>query len=245
MRVVKVLVCLLLVITISGCNKKAKNDVVSNSNSNIVMEKEVDIYKVDFKNKSIDINDSVSAKYNICNIDSSTKKEESKLIEKYLNDKVNNLFNEFKEVVNNQYIKNSSYIFDYQYSLFSQNEKYIIFKLKYTIQSGEPHSIDGTEYYMFNINTGKIVEFDDLFTEDIKDKVYNSVLNNINNMYKESEMKYNPTEYDLNTNMFFPGYYVLNNNKLLFSFPTSTFTISAFGTIEIDIDSSTYNKYIK
>ena len=98
---------------------------------------------------------------------------------------------------------------------------------------------------MFNINTGKIVEFDDLFTEDIKDKVYNSVLNNINNMYKESEMKYNPTEYDLNTNMFFPGYYVLNNNKLIFSFPTSTFTISAFGTIEIDIDSSTYNKYIK
>lgn len=247
-KAVKVIVCILLIISISGCKNKVKKDNEesnSNSNSNIIKLNEVDIYDVDYKDKEEEINDNIIAYYNICKLSSKNKDSESKKIENYLNEKVSLQLKEFKDIINIKYVKNNKYIFDYKYSLITQNEKYIIFKLKYKLQTGEPHFIDGTEYYMFDINTGSIIEFDNLFTSDIKEKVYNYVLNYMNKIYEENEMKYDPYEYDLNTNMFFPGYFIFNNDKLSFSFPKSTFAIAAYGSIDIDIDKDIYYDYIK
>ena len=244
-RALGFILCVMLVIIITGCgNKKetTKNEKVQEDNK---IEKTTSDYKVEFEDKTRNIIDKVSATYNVVKVSNSKKNKESDKINSYLSEKVDTLYKEYEEAVKNDYVKDASYVFEFKYSLEEQNDYYIIFKLSYYYQQGGPYLIDADEYYIFDKSNGDIVEFDNLFTSDIKDKVYEYVAEYLKGVYSESEIEYDPEDYDLKDNMFQPGYYVLLNNKLSFSFPRSSFTAAAFGNIKIDIDEKIYKDYIK
>ncbi len=244
-----VTICLMLLIFSTSCGKKnetsknqEKKEEVSEESK---VEKTTSDYKVEFKEKTRDIKNKISATYNVVELTNSKKNKESEKISSYLNDKVKSLYEEYENIIKNEYVKDASYIFDFKYSLEDQNDYYITFKLTYYYQQGSPYQIDAEEYYMFNKSDGEIVKFDTLFTNDVKDKVYESVVKYLEKIYKESEIEYNPDDYDLKNSMFNEGYFILKDNKLSFSFPRSIFTAAAFGSIKIDIDEKIYKEYIK
>ena len=238
-----ILICLLL---LSGCtlNKEEKREEQKSNSNTLEKLKQENIYNVEYKEEVKKLDHGISAKRNRVSI-SSKKKDGSKNISKYLNKVIDDSYSEFEKVVKDEYNKDSNYIFDYKYSLVSENNKYITFKLHYIWQEGGPYPVEADSYYMFNINTGNIVEFNELFSSDIKSKVYDYILSYLKTVYKENDMEYNESDYDLETTIFAPGYYVLNNGKLSFSLPRGSFTIAALGSINIDIDSSIYSSHIK
>lgn len=245
-KVFSFFITILLVVIISGCDYKKENKESSNSNIKEVKEiKKVEDYKVKIEDNTKKINDSVSATYTNVIVTHSKKDKESDKINQYLADKVNVFLNEYVETIKEEFSNELTYLFDFKYSLEQQTDSYIIFKLTYYYQIGGPYPMDATIYYIFNKDTGDIVEFDDLFTEDIKDKVYDSVLKYLKKIYKESEIEYLDDDYDLKDNMFKEGYYLLKDNKLSFHFPRSEFAAAAFGSININIDESIYSSYIK
>ena len=237
-----ILVCLIF---LSGCTTVRKdNKKVEEKDSNVLEKlKEEDIYNVEYKKEEKKINDNLVANITRVNV-SSKKKDGSKKINEYLNKVIDSAYLDFESAIKEEYLEDSSYMFDYKYSLVSQNNKYISFKLHFFWQVGGPYPTEADEYFMFNINTGEIVNFDELFTKDIKNETLNYILKYLKDLYKKNDMIYNETDYEMDS-LFDSGYFLLNDNKLTFSLPRSYFTVSALGSLSIDIDKSIYISHIK
>ena len=243
----KIFIIFICIFFISGCNYNQKEENIKieqkESNNTLQKLKQEDIYNIEYEEDNKKIDNDIETKVTRVTV-SSKKKDGSKNISDYLNKVIDIDFKEFEESIKEEYVKESNYIFDYKYSLVTQNNKYIIFKLHYVWQIGGPYPIDADKYYMFNINTGSIVEFDELFTKDVKKDVSKYIVNYLKDLYKENNIKYKDNNI-IENEVFNVGYYMLNNNKLTFSLPRGSFSIPALGSITIDIDKSIYNSAIK
>lgn len=248
----KLILVLVFLLVLCGCsnNKDEKENNISNKQKSNVEEKKSnketkeekkDSYKISFENDDKKVNDELTMKIKRVKVSNDAKEESAEKINKYLNKVIDDASVNFEEYLENQkeYV---GYTFKYEYSLLEENNKYLVFQLDYEWQAGGPYPTYSSEYYMFDKNTGNIVEFDDLFTRNIKKDVKENVKEKINEIYSKQGDEY--TE-DLSDDLFINGFYVLNKNKLKFTLPRGYFTSAAYGSLTIDIDEDIYKEYIK
>jgi len=223
-------------------NKTTKKvDNSSNNNSNKEEKKKEDKYDINYDEENQNLDHGITMTTKKAVVSNGVKEDSSKKITKYLDKVIDDAARNYKEQVSDA--KGSEgYTFNYKYSLVEDNTKYLVFKLDYEWQAGGPYPIYSSEYYMFNKDNGNIVEFDDLFTKDIKNKVKENIVKKINKIYEKQNDEYSD---ELSDDVFIIGFYVLNKNKLTFVLPRGYFTAAAYGSLTIDIDEDIYKDYIK
>ena len=247
------LICFLFVIILCGCNnekeyEKLKEKYNSNSNSEVNDSSNSEYYKVELKEETKIINSDLTTKIVRAVVSNDSNKEATDRINNFLNTIVDDSYSQFEEYLNEDSKADMGYIFDYEYSLLNQNDKYLIFKLDFKWQAGGPYPTYAEEYYMFHKDNGKVVYFDELFTDTDKvmNLVYDDVVSQINEIYEKYDSIYSAEDNELKKALFNkPGLYVLNGSKLSFSLPKGYVTAVAFGSMVIDVDENLYKAYIK
>lgn len=222
-------------------SSKSTKKEEKNSNSNKEEKNKEDKYEVEYDDENINLEHGITMTTKKAVVNNGLKEDSSKKITKYLDKVIDDAAKNYKEQVS-EAKSSEGYTFNYKYSLLEENNKYLIFKLDYEWQAGGAYPIYSSEYYMFNKDNGNIVEFDDLFTKDIKSKVKDNIVKKINKIYEKQNDEYSD---ELSDDVFIIGFYVLNNNKLTFVLPRGYFTASAYGSLTIDIDEDIYKDYIK
>lgn len=234
----------------SNNNKKVNSNISSNKEINSKKEetkkeetkKEVkDDYKVYYDEENENLEHGITIKTEKAVVKNGAKDEVAKKITKYLDDVIDSAKKSYKESAS-EAKENEGYTFDYKYSLYDETDKYLVFELDYTWQAGGPYPTSSSEYYMFNKSNGNIIEFDDLFTKDIKNKVKENIVKKINEIYDKQNDEYSD---ELSNDVFIVGFYVLKNGKLKFILPRGYFTAAAYGSLTINIDENIYKDYIK
>ena len=228
---------------VSNKTNKKNSNTTSNkeSNSNETKKEVKDEYKVEIDEENENLNHGITIKTEKAVITNNAKDEVAKKINKYLDNVIDSAKKNYKENAENAK-SSEGYTFDYKYSLYDETDKYLVFELEYTWQAGGPYPTSSSEYYIFNKSTGNIVEFDDLFTKDIKNKVKENIVKKINEIYDKQNDEYND---ELSNDVFIVGFYVLKDKKLTFVLPRGYFTAAAYGSLTINIDENIYKDYIK
>ena len=222
-------------------SKKSSNETKKESNSNETKKEVKDEYNVSMDKETENLDHGITIKTEKAVVKNSAKDDVAKKINKYLDDVIDSAKKSYKENAD-EAKDNEGYTFDYKYSLYDETDKYLTFVLEYTWQAGGPYPISSSEYYMFDKSTGNIVEFDNLFTKDIKDKVKDNIVKKLNEIYEKQNDEYTD---ELSNDVFIVGFYVLKDNKLTFVLPIVYFTAAAFGSLTINIDENIYKDYIK
>jgi hypothetical protein len=220
-------------------NKKVDSN--SDNNSNKEEKKKEDKYDIEYDEENQNLDHGITMTTKKAVVSNGLKEDSSKKITNYLDKVIDDAAKNYKEQVSDA--KGSEgYTFNYKYSLVEENNKYLVFKLDYEWQAGGPYPVYSSEYYMFNKNNGNVVEFDDLFTKDIKNKVKENIVKKINKIYEKQNDEYSD---ELSNDVFIIGFYVLSKDKLTFVLPRGYFTAPAYGSLTIDIDEDVYKDYIK